>query len=288
MHDMPDNAVAQGAQPFGTYSPNRWQARVLQLTRRMPDSWLGRRIAYGLRRAVTMTLRTPLDVEVFGQRMRLSPFNNVSEKRILFTPQYFDAAERALLAERLRSDAVFVDIGANIGAYALFVAGLADSAARILAVEPQPTIFERLVYNIAQNPAAPIRAFPIALADRDGKITLFVDSYNRGESSVKILGRATETGQSVEVPARTLLTLAEEEGLERIDILKIDIEGAEDLVLAPFLRDAPDRLLPALVIIENARMRWQTDCVALLEATGYRILAETRLNFVLERNADRA
>lgn len=270
--------------PFGTFAPRPWQARVIGWTRSMPDSWTGRRIAFLLRRLVTTALRHPLDVEVFGQRMRLWAFNNVSEKRVLFTPQYFDPAERSALAERVKQDMVFVDIGANVGGYALFVAGLAGPGARILAIEPQPVIYGRLAYNIKQNPGAPITAIQCALADRDGEITLFVDADNRGQSSVKVMRDAPEAGASVQVPARTLHGVLADEGLDRIDALKIDVEGAEDLVLAPFLRDAPDSLLPRLVIIENARPRWQIDCIALLEAKGYRRILETKLNVVLERD----
>lgn len=278
-------ATTSAEAPFGTYAPSTWQMRLIGLTCRMPDSWLGRRIAFVLRRLAMTTMRQPLDIEVFDQRMRLSPFNNVSEKRILFTPQYFDPAERDLLARRVERDFVFIDVGANVGGYALFVAAQAGPEARILAVEPQPVIFERLAYNIAQNPGCPVKALPCALADREGTMTLFVDAENHGESSVKILGWTGETGQSVSVPARTLLSLLAEEGLERIDALKIDIEGAEDIVLAPFLRDAPRSLLPQIVLIENARERWQTDCIDLLHRYGYRTVLETRLNVVLERGS---
>jgi hypothetical protein len=75
--------------------------------------------------------------------MRLYPDGNVCEKRVLFTPQYFDPLEREMLAGRLREGFRFIDIGANIGAYSLFVAAKAGPSARILAVEPQPEVFAR-------------------------------------------------------------------------------------------------------------------------------------------------
>ena len=90
--------------------------------------------------------------------IRLYPANNQCEKRLLFTPHYFDAAERALLASVASDDLHFVDIGASAGAYALFMAGLAGARAKILAVEPNPVIFERLIYNIRQNPFATVKA----------------------------------------------------------------------------------------------------------------------------------
>lgn len=285
---MPDRQhpePSEATPPFGTYAPTRWQARLIAWTRGLSPTWLGKRTAFFLRRLMITFLRHPLDVEVFGQRMRLHPFSNNPEKQILFTPQFFDAAERAKLADRITDDMVFIDVGANVGAYALFVAGRAGPNARILAVEPLPTVFDRLVSNIALNPGLPIKAVACALADRDGDMTLFVDARNSGESSIKVLGWAGESGQSLQVPARTLLGLVEDEGLERIDAIKLDAEGAEDLILVPFLRDAPAHLLPRLVIIENVMGRWQTDCIALLKQMGYRMVVRTRLNAVLERDA---
>jgi FkbM family methyltransferase len=281
----PYPALAEEAPAYGTYAPTPVQARLIAYARRQPDSWLGKRLAFIARRAVMLRLTHPLDVEVFGQRMRLDPFNNVSEKRILFTPQYFDAREREILRQHITDTFVFIDIGANVGGYALFAGGHAGPRARILAIEPQPVVFDRLVYNIGLNPTGTVKAIACALADKEGQITLFLSARNKGESSVKYVGTPGVDDQSVDVPARTLLSLMEDERIDRIDALKIDVEGAEDLILVPFLRDAPDSMLPRLVIIENARNRWQTDCIALLEALGYRQIAVTRLNVVLERSA---
>ncbi|WP_436637123.1 FkbM family methyltransferase [Microbaculum sp. FT89] len=279
--------TAQGApqdtSPFGTYAPTPLQARLIAFARRQPETWLGKRLAFVARRLVMLGLNHPLDVEVFGQKMRLNPFNNVSEKRILFTPQYFDRAEREILRERVGEDFVFVDIGANVGGYSLFVAGQSGGGARILAIEPQPIVFDRLVYNIGLNPTGSIKAIACALADKEGEMTLFLPARNKGEASVKYVGTPGGDDRSVQVPARTLMSLLAQEQIDHIDAMKIDVEGAEDLILVPFLAEAPRPLLPRLMIIENARDRWETDCIALLQKAGYRQTAETRLNLVMER-----
>jgi FkbM family methyltransferase len=274
------------APPFGTYAPTAFQARLIDFTRRQSGTWLGKRLAFLARRLVMLGLTHPLDVEVFGQRMRLNPFNNVSEKRILFTPQYFDQQERDILREHVGEGYVFVDIGANVGGYSLFVAAHAGGSARILAIEPQPIIFDRLVYNIGLNPTGTVKAIACALADKEGEMTLFLPARNKGEASVKIVGTPGGGDRSVQVPARTLLGLLDDEGIDHIDALKIDVEGAEDLILVPFLSEAPEKLLPRLLIIEHARDRWQTDCISLLEKAGYRHVVETRLNMVMSREAD--
>lgn len=280
MNDTP----AAEAQPFGTFAPQGLVARIIRWTRSAPDSFLGRKIAYALRRLGLRSLDgKPVDIEALGAQMRLYPDGNVCEKRVLFTPQYFDLAERQLLAERARGrDGFrFIDIGANIGAYSLFVAAQAAPGARILAVEPQPEIFSRLTFNIAQNPFGSVKAVACALADKPGELTLFLDPANRGESSVRIL--RSSAGSTVRVPATTLLALMENEGYDRLDAIKLDVEGAEDLILEPFLRDAPEELWPALIVIEDSRNRWQGDLLGLLQQNGYELLAQTRLNLVFER-----
>lgn len=271
-------------QPFGTFAPQGLVARIIGWTRRASDSYLGRKLAYALRRLGLNSLKgRPVDIEALGARMRLYPQGNVCEKRVLFTPQYFDAQERELLAARIREGFCFIDIGANIGAYSLFVAARAGRGARILAVEPQPEVFARLTYNIAQNPFGTVKAVACALADKPGELTLFLDPANKGESSVRIL--RSSSAASVRVPATTLLALVQGEGYERLDAVKLDVEGAEDLILEPFLRDAPEALWPGFIIVEDSRGRWQSDLPALLESKGYRLLAQTRLNLVYERTS---
>lgn len=270
------------AQPFGSFAPQGLIARIIRWTRRAPDSFLGRKLAYALRRIGLRSLDgRPVDIEALGAQMRLYPDGNVCEKRVLFTPQYFDPVERDLLASRVREGFRFIDIGANIGAYSLFVAAKAGPGARILAVEPQPEVFSRLTYNIAQNPFGTIKAVACALADKPGELTLFIDPANRGESSVRIL--RSSTGSTVRVPATTLLALVESEGYDRLDAIKLDVEGAEDLILEPFLRDAPEALWPDLVLIEDSRLRWQSDLTQLLTRCGYELLVQTRMNLIFER-----
>lgn len=282
--------------PFGTFAPKGFVARAIESARRMGTSWPNRQVAFALRRLAIKALggtksTTPVDSESLGVRMRLYPYANVCEKRVLFTPQYFDPREREALASdiaRIKADPAragtgyrFVDIGANVGAYALFVAGLAGPRARILAIEPQPDIFARLIANIRLNPFGTVKAIACAVADKAGEITLFLDSRNSGESSVRLV--SSLSGKQLTVPATTLADLLADEGYDGLDALKLDVEGAEDLILEPFLRSAPEHLWPKLIVIEDSSARWQSDLLALLARCGYREELRTRLNFVFRR-----
>ena len=182
--------------PFGAYAPSGLLALTLKATRRCSSGWLGKRAAFLLRGAAIRSLRgRPVDVVSFGARMRLYPHKDIAEKRLLFTPQYFDPRERALLTERLKGDFVLLDIGASVGGYTLAVAAVAGPRARILAVEPLPSLFERLTYNIRQSDFANVKAVCCALADVDGEVTLFVNTHNQGESSMRIVSAEARVDQ---------------------------------------------------------------------------------------------
>ncbi|MCC2651404.1 MAG: FkbM family methyltransferase [Microvirga sp.] len=271
------------SRPFGDFAPSGLTRWVIDRTRGLPEGWAGRRLALMLRHlAMKMLKGPPLDLETFGVRMRLYPHKNVCERRLLFTPQYFDADELKILASRIREGFTFIDVGSNVGWYALYLAQEAGPAVstRILAVEPQPEIFDRLIYNIRQNPSCTIKAVDCAIADKTGELTLFLDPLNRGEASLKIVN-SSQT-DAIRVPAVTLLDLLNREGLTHVDAIKLDVEGAEDLVLGPFFRDAPASLYPSVFIVANVPERWQVDVVGLLTGKGYRQILETKMNLVFE------
>jgi FkbM family methyltransferase len=268
---------------FGQFAPSPLIEGLMERTRRCDKSWLGKRKAFLLRGLAIRALKgQPVDTQSLGAKMRLYPYNNVCEKRILFTPQYFDEAERQLLASRITPDFVFLDIGANIGGYTLFVAALAGPRARLLAIEPQPEIFERLIYNVRLNDFSNVKALNCAVADVEGEITLFVAHGNKGETSMRIVN-ADSRGDQIKVPAQTLSSIVAQEGFTHIDAVKLDVEGAEDLILEPFFREAPEHLRPKLVLMEFSHGRWAADLNKILLDCGYREVLRTKTNVAYER-----
>jgi len=237
-----------------------------------------------LRRLVTMRMETAgaLDVERWRLRMRLHPRDNGCEKNLLFTPQMYEPPEREELARDIaRVGAsgrafVFVDIGANVGLFSLFVAATARIA-RILAIEPEPGNFGRLAFNIAVNPGLPVTPLALALGDAEGTAFIVLNARDRGGTRMAAAG----TQGGVEVKCRPLLAVVRDAGLAGIDALKIDVEGAEDKVLVPFFRDAPEALWPGLIVIEDSSAEWSTDLFALLASKGYEVSSRTKQNVML-------
>jgi FkbM family methyltransferase len=115
-----------------------------------------------------------------------------------------------------------VDCGANIGITSLFLAARYPRA-RILSVEPHPENFALLKANVAQVPRiVPIRACVTATPQSSVRFT--VDEPAWGNRI------ATDDADGVLVPAITIEELCNQNGLQKIDLLKLDIEGAEEQV----------------------------------------------------------
>ena len=276
--------------PYGTHRPGPLPQAVLAVTRGLPANWLGLRLSMPLRRmAINALGDRPIDTTLWNARVRLYPSRNSCEKNALFTPQMFDLHERSVLAAVLDGRLAagegftFVDIGANVGLYSLFVAARAGARARVLAIEPQPGILERLTYNREANPDLNIEIVPCAVANREGEIELLIDARDSGDTRLKKGNAAPHGGETVRVRCRPLVTILRDAGIAAVDALKIDIEGAEDWALAPFLREAPDALLPRLVLIEDLPEDWTVDLYALLRERGYAIASRSRINVMLER-----
>lgn len=137
--------------PFGTYALTGRRLKYLRAAQSMPANWLGRRAALLLRKLVLRRGPDIIDAEIHKLRFRLYMRDNVSERKYLFLPQFFDAEERELLWRSLGPGDSFADVGANAGIYTLWAARAVGEKGRVAAIEPNPVMIERLRCNIAFN-----------------------------------------------------------------------------------------------------------------------------------------
>lgn len=125
----------------------------------------------------------------------------------------------------------YVDVGANTGHYALYAASRMGPEGRVWAFEPEASCYERAVENAALNPELRVDFMRAAVADVVGELLLHVGSdsaANRGQSSIAHL---TMHESAQRVPATTLDQAAAEGSWGKVDVLKIDTQGAELKVL---------------------------------------------------------
>ena len=137
------------------------------------------------------------------------------------------------VSDFLRPGMVFADIGANIGEITL-VAAKRLPHGKVLAFEPSPRLFEQLSRNVALNGFETVELHNFGLSDRAGTVPLYLrndNAYgtaNDGVSSLFMVGR---TRTQISIRLRRVDEVASESALSRLDLMKIDVEGAELMVL---------------------------------------------------------
>jgi len=192
-------------------------------------------------------LEVPLPFEWYdGLRLNLYLGNDLS--RQLYVGGCSEPNEFAFLNSILAPGMVFIDAGANDGIYTLFAARRVGSAGVVWAFEPSRREFARLEENLKLNQLENVRPFQIALADQNGEADLSVAGFeHEGQNT---LGAFVHSGAALlrkeRVPTRTLDDLVREGNLHKIDVVKIDVEGAEHRVLTG-AQDVLKRFRPILL-----------------------------------------
>jgi FkbM family methyltransferase len=141
-----------------------------------------------------------------------------------------------LLERLLPVGGYFIDVGANIGLHALVAARRVGPAGRVDAIEPEPFSRSRLEGHLRLNRLENVEVFPYAFAEGRGTDVLHLSpTENLAKSSLRAanvtMGLAAQSPGSIEVETRTLddhVTAAS----RAPDVLKIDVEGAELLVIS--------------------------------------------------------
>lgn len=278
-------AVAAGGRDEASDFGNRRSGAMHRaLWRLADDRRLGPLARARLRALVARLAPGPFDIEAEAIRLRAYPAENHSDRVALARGRLPDRDERAAIAPYLPEGGVFVDVGANAGLYSLWAALRVGPSGTVLAIEPHPQTAARLAFNIAANGLTNVRLLAAGIGAAAGTARLHSSAGgNVGQSSL-LEDVAFRPDGAYEITVRPLLDAARDAGLARLDVLKVDVEGYEDRVIVPFLRDAPRSLLPRAVLVEtDVAGRWASDCLAALHARGYDPVLNTAANAVLAR-----
>lgn len=140
-----------------------------------------------------------------------------------------DGEVLADFVERLRASDVVWDVGANVGVYACFAAGVVDGGSEaVVAVEPIGRNVDRIAANLSMNDRRGT-VYRLALGDETGTVTIGTN----GPDAVGVFGSmvADDRSDDVEAPLTTGRRLIDERGAAPPSVLKVDVQGAEVAVL---------------------------------------------------------
>lgn len=171
-----------------------------------------------------------------------------------------------LFIKLLRFADTVLDIGANIGIYAL-IAATDNPNRKVYAFEPVPRIVKCLKQNIQLNKADNLQVDCSAITNYDGEITLYVPPADIPRSASTAKG-FKESNEAISVRALTIDSFVTTNNISKVDLIKIDTETTEHLVLQGaktiLERDEP------IIICEVLKGRTEKLLHSILDSTNYK------------------
>ena len=130
------------------------------------------------------------------------------------------------LSEQLKENMICLDIGANIGYFAFLESSKVGKFGKIIAVEPAPLTFKLLEKNITIQKNQNISSYNFAFSDKENTVDFFVSSSSNWS---RIIGEKDsyhgDKGNVIKIKSKTVDNFLAELKLEKLDLIRIDLEG---------------------------------------------------------------
>lgn len=189
----------------------------------------------------------------------------------------YEKGVTAVFRALIKPGMTVLDIGANAGYYTAIAADLVGPTGSVYAFEPDPGSFARLRATVSLNGFVDrVKAFSYAVSDTDNdEISLYTTCNEEGKALASIV-RNHDWGHydySVQVKTISIDSCLLSNGVERVDIVKVDVESAEILVFKGMANTLACRPPGALIVeLASDGMAPPGDVIALLSAQGYEAL----------------
>ncbi|MGB8861105.1 MAG: FkbM family methyltransferase [Ilumatobacteraceae bacterium] len=219
---------------------------------------------------VRMSADDVVYVELDGVQVALDRADQSVSAAIIRSGQWEPHVERVLRAH-LAPGSVFIDIGANVGWHTALAASIVGTTGRVYAIEPNPDNARLIALTIERNGLAQVRLLPFALSESIG--------FAAFRSAIGSNGGFTGSDASESIdPSVTIVPTVrlDDLGIDRVDVIKIDVEGAEPMVLRG-ATSMIERDHPVIVFEFSCEMTERVAGVAarehlrLFEAFGYEL-----------------
>jgi len=150
---------------------------------------------------------------------------------VLFFGSY-EPEVRRIFRTVLPLGGVALDVGANVGWHTLLMASLVGASGRVLAIEPNPALRHRLHDHLCLNRLKQVEVISDVAADTEEMMDFYAPSLNdRNSGNGHVVEDARRNATTIRVEARRLDTIIAAARCERLDLIKVDVEGFEWRVL---------------------------------------------------------
>jgi FkbM family methyltransferase len=164
----------------------------------------------------------------------------------------WEPAITAYVSGLLRPGDTVIDIGANVGAHTLLASHLVGPTGKVYAIEASPSIYRRLCVNLEANGVRNVVATNIAVSDKAERVSVYLhEESNLGRTTIVAhVAAKLETTTEAQVEARKLQEIVPREAIRRARLFKIDVEGAEWLVIRGMKELLPELAPDAEILVE--------------------------------------
>jgi FkbM family methyltransferase len=196
-------------------------------------------------------------------------------REVCFTGRY-EPQETALVRAILRPGMTFVDVGANWGYFTLLAATLVGPNGRVISIEPDPRLFSILEANVTSALLEQVTLTQLAAANEAGTLRLVGYSETGGNFGIsRIAAESDEAEQVFQVKSDSLDHVLERQAVLSVDLMKMDIEGAEVFAIPGLEQSLAARKIKRLLLelhpiqlAEHGSTAWAV--IEKLQSAGYR------------------
>ena len=145
-----------------------------------------------------------------------------------YFPKNYEAENFELLRKSCKPGAVIIDIGAHIGLFSVIAAQVTGKTGKVYAFEPAPGTYSLLQKTVAINHGETvIESFKKAVGKENGKITFFISNDLADNSNSLVNYKEDRTLHGIDVAVTSIDNFVKEKNINRLNFIKIDVEGAE-------------------------------------------------------------
>ncbi len=165
-------------------------------------------------------------ISIFDNKLKtISQDKGISSELIIH--KIHEPLTTSLIIKKLTQGMHCIDIGSNIGYYAILESSKIGDNGTVWSIEPSPQNFETLSKNIILNQRKNIKCYNIAIGDENGKIDFLISEKSNWSKIKNKIDHIENGDKTIQVDIMTLDSFSQKNEIKKVDLLRMDVEGYE-------------------------------------------------------------